>query len=159
MAGLAQPTDLRAHLRYPDDLFKVQRSILADYHVQNPTTFFNDSDNWDIPNNPNQSARTQPPYRLVISPTPGATPVYSLTSEYTPYGRSNLTAYLALDGGGTVNVTGRVKAASSLQSGRSNGTSTVGQTSGGNTLNISGVGQVIAVGWTWVVQATAATRS
>ena len=57
---------------------------------------------------------------------------------------SNLTAYLALDGGGTVNVTGRVKAASSLQSGRSNGTSTVGQTSGGNTLNISGVGQVIA---------------
>jgi len=90
------PDDLRAHLRYPDDLFKVQRSILADYHVQNPTTFFNDSDNWDIPNNPNQSARTQPPYRLVVSPTPGATPVYSLTSEYTPYGRSNLTAYLSV---------------------------------------------------------------
>ena len=90
------PAALIPHLRYPDDLFKVQRSILADYHVQDPTAFFNDNDAWDIPNNPSQPARTQPPYRLVVSPTPGGTPVYSLTSEYTPYGRQNLAAYLSV---------------------------------------------------------------
>jgi len=58
---------------------------------------------------------------------------------------SNLTAYVALDGGGTVNITGLVKAASPSQSGsRSNSTSTVGTSSVGNTLNVSGTGQVIS---------------
>jgi uncharacterized membrane protein (UPF0182 family) len=90
------PRDLLAHLRYPDDLFKVQRSILKDYHVLSPTTFFNDSDAWDLPNNPSVSAQQQPPYRLVVPPTPGAAPVYSLTSAYTPYDRQNLAAYLSV---------------------------------------------------------------
>jgi len=90
------PADLRAHFRYPGDLFKAQRSILAEYHVTDPTTFFNDSDTWDIPNNPSVAARQQPPYRLVVPPAPDGSPVYSLTSEYTPYDRQNLAAYLSV---------------------------------------------------------------
>ena len=32
---------LMAHVRYPEDLFKVQRTLLGTYHVDNPQTFYN----------------------------------------------------------------------------------------------------------------------
>ncbi|MCE9546032.1 MAG: tandem-95 repeat protein, partial [Planctomycetia bacterium] len=57
---------------------------------------------------------------------------------------ANLTAFVAVDGGGQLNVTGGVKAASALQSNRTNGISTVGQASSGNALNITGTGQLVA---------------
>ena len=54
--------ELLTHLRYPEDLFKVQRTLLANYHVQNPQTFYNGSDFWRIPDDP-----TRPPGRRVRS--------------------------------------------------------------------------------------------
>ena len=57
---------------------------------------------------------------------------------------ANLTAGLTVDGGGALDITGLVKAASSLQSNRSNATSTVGQTTSGNALVIDGQGRIIA---------------
>ena len=55
--GIVQPqsaitADLLAHLRYPEDLFKVQRELLAHYHVTDPQTFYNGSDFWQIPDDP-----------------------------------------------------------------------------------------------------------
>ena len=44
--------ELAAHLRYPEDLFKVQRALLAKYHVNDPVTFFSTSDFWDVPLDP-----------------------------------------------------------------------------------------------------------
>jgi uncharacterized membrane protein (UPF0182 family) len=58
--------DLAAHLRYPEDLFKVQRMLLAKYHVDDPVTFFSTSDFWDVPLDPNPTASSyQPPYYIV----------------------------------------------------------------------------------------------
>src|SRR4029077_272398 len=58
--------DLAAHLRYPEDLFKVQRSLLAKYHVNDPVTFFSTSDFWDVPLDPTPTASSyQPPYYIV----------------------------------------------------------------------------------------------
>src|SRR6201993_1582624 len=58
--------ELAEHLRYPEDLFKVQRMLLAKYHVNDPVTFFSTSDFWDVPLDPNPTASSyQPPYYIV----------------------------------------------------------------------------------------------
>ena len=59
--GLVQPEqdippDLLPHLRYPQDLFNVQRSLLTSYHVSDPGDFYNGSAFWKIPNDPTVAA-------------------------------------------------------------------------------------------------------
>lgn len=55
--------DLRAHLRYPEDLFNVQRELLTQYHVEDARGFFLREDFWDVPADPadavNRASRTQ----------------------------------------------------------------------------------------------------
>ena len=46
------PEDLLDHLRYPQDLFKVQRQILTNYHVTDPGTWYSNSNLWEVPNDP-----------------------------------------------------------------------------------------------------------
>ena len=48
----------RAHFRYPEDLFKVQRDLLTKYHVDTPGEFFSDGDFWDVPDRPAGAAGT-----------------------------------------------------------------------------------------------------
>lgn len=93
------PPDLLAHMRYPEDLFKVQRNILADYHVNDPTTFFGGNDRWQVPNDPEPGApagRLQPPYRLSVATKTGGKPVFSLTSVYTPLNKQNLASFISV---------------------------------------------------------------
>jgi len=92
------PTDLKQHMRYPEDLFKVQREILGAYHVQDPKTFYEGSDKWVVPQDPENHARNQPPYRLSVkTPSGGANPVFSLTSVFVPNKRQNLSAFISVD--------------------------------------------------------------
>ena len=42
------PADLQAHIRYPEDLFRVQTNMWGDYHITNPTDFYAGSDRWDV---------------------------------------------------------------------------------------------------------------
>jgi uncharacterized membrane protein (UPF0182 family) len=93
--------DLLSHVRYPADMFKVQRAILGTYHVTDPDTFYAASDAWTTPSDPVQAspAPLQPPYYLTMK-MPGATkPAFSLYSTYIPKSglnsRSILTGYLA----------------------------------------------------------------
>ncbi len=92
------PPDLAQHMRYPEDLFKVQRDILATYHVTDPKTFYDGSDKWLVPQDPENKARKQAPYRLSVR-MPGAppTPVFSLTSVFVPNKRQNLAAFISVD--------------------------------------------------------------
>ena len=57
---------LMEHLRYPEDMFKVQRHILATYHVTDPQDFFKGTDFWKVPEDPADPANKQPPYRLSV---------------------------------------------------------------------------------------------
>ncbi|HSE09203.1 MAG TPA: UPF0182 family protein [Nocardioidaceae bacterium] len=93
------PEDLQAHMRYPEDLFKVQRNILAQYHVTQPKTFYEGSDQWEIPEDPANQSQNQPPYRLSVRTPSGesAEPVFSLTSVYVPKNRQNLAAFISVD--------------------------------------------------------------
>jgi len=92
------PEELLTHMRYPEDLFKVQRNLLAEYHVTQPKTFYEGSDRWKVPEDPSNRARTQPPYRLSVkTPSGGTEPVFSLTSVYVPQNRQNLASFISVD--------------------------------------------------------------
>ena len=43
------PLSLRAHLRYPEDLFQHQAQLYRRYHITDAAVFFNREDVWDIP--------------------------------------------------------------------------------------------------------------
>src|SRR5207237_418206 len=48
------PTGLLAHLRYPEVLFKAQRQILAQYHVQQAEQFYGGQNFWAVPEDPSR---------------------------------------------------------------------------------------------------------
>lgn len=92
------PDELLEHLRYPEDLFKVQRYQLASYHVTEASDFYQGNDRWEVPEDPNQTNKLQPPYRLsVLTPGGGDAPNFSLTSIYTPYNKPNLAAFVSVN--------------------------------------------------------------
>ncbi|MGW3336029.1 UPF0182 family membrane protein [Streptomyces sp. NPDC001009] len=89
---------LMAHLRYPQDLFKVQRELLTRYHVTNAQTFLSGSEVWQVPNDPsNDSSDSVPPYYLSMKMPDQKQQVFSLTTTFTPNGRDNLSAFMAVD--------------------------------------------------------------
>lgn len=95
----AIPDELRDHLRYPEDLFKVQRYQLARYHVTNPSDWYQSNNRWEVPEDPYAQRTFQPPYRLFVDgPTvAGEEETFSLTSVYTPYRRENLASFVSVD--------------------------------------------------------------
>lgn len=99
-AKSAIPADLLAHLRYPQDMFKVQRELLTRYHVTNPAQFYSGSDAWQVPDDPtNKDNSAVPPYYLSMK-MPGAEAEgkkFSLTTTFTPNGRPNLGGFMAID--------------------------------------------------------------
>ncbi|MET7655065.1 MULTISPECIES: UPF0182 family protein [unclassified Streptomyces] len=90
--------DLMAHLRYPQDLFKVQRELLTRYHVKDATTFLSGSEVWQVPDDPsNKSGDAVPPYYLSMKMPDQKAQAFSLTTTFTPNGRDNLSAFMAVD--------------------------------------------------------------
>jgi uncharacterized membrane protein (UPF0182 family) len=83
----AMSEDLLAHVRYPSDLFKVQREVLGSYHVTDPGTFYSTEDTWVTPNDPvsDPNAPTlQPPYYLTMQMPGAESPAFSLYSTFIP---------------------------------------------------------------------------
>lgn len=98
--------ELMPHLRYPEDLFKVQREVLARYHVKDANTFYTGQDFWKIPREPTDQAtskeQAQPPYYLTLQMPGQEKPAFSLTSSFIPdSNRGNeasvLAGFLAVD--------------------------------------------------------------
>ncbi|MET8224903.1 UPF0182 family protein [Streptomyces sp. NPDC005301] len=92
------PQSLMDHLRYPQDLFKVQRELLTRYHVKDAQTFLSGSEVWQVPDDPtNKSGNAVPPYYLSMK-LPGETSqAFSLTTTLTPNGRDNLSAFMSVN--------------------------------------------------------------
>ena len=96
--------DLMSHLRYPEDMFKVQRSLLTSYHVDDAREFFSGQDFWNVPRDPTvRGAGTkpfQPPYYLTLQMPGQEAPAFSLMTTFIPGGNSDreiLTGFLAVD--------------------------------------------------------------
>ncbi|MFC9635776.1 UPF0182 family protein [Streptomyces mirabilis] len=89
---------LMDHLRYPQDLFKVQRELLTRYHVKDAQTFLSGSEVWQVPDDPtNKSGNAVPPYYLSMRMPDQQAQTFSLTTTFTPNGRDNLSAFVSVD--------------------------------------------------------------
>jgi uncharacterized protein len=113
--GVVQPKEaispeLLSHLRYPEDLFKVQREVLTRYHMTDANAWYQQSDLWEVPDDPTKSgsssttataqattsAGAEPPYYLSIKWPGNSGAVFSQTTVFVPKGRSNLASYLSV---------------------------------------------------------------
>jgi uncharacterized membrane protein (UPF0182 family) len=89
------PDDLKAHLRYPVDLFEIQAQVLCVYHVTEPDTFYSRGDNWEFPVEVygEQRVRVSPYY--VYMKTPGEERAeYLLILPLVPSGKDNMAGWL-----------------------------------------------------------------
>ncbi|GAA3870925.1 UPF0182 family protein [Streptomyces sedi] len=89
--------ELMDHLRYPQDLFKVQRELLQRYHVDNAGQFYSGSERWAVPDDPTHQGQTVPPYYLSMKMPDQDGQVFSLTTTFTPLNRDTLAAYMAVE--------------------------------------------------------------
>ncbi|MDR6620700.1 uncharacterized membrane protein (UPF0182 family) [Sinomonas atrocyanea] len=107
---------LISHVRYPEDLFKVQRELLTRYHVTDPGDFYKNNDVWSVPNDPTVKSGgvKQPPYYMTLQMPGQQTPSFQLTSSFIPQtveggsSREVMYGYLAADSnaGGKAGVKG-----------------------------------------------------
>ena len=94
-------TQLLDHIRYPEDLFRVQREILSAYHVKTAGAFYGGQDFWRVPRDPSTfggNAGAQPPYYLTLELPGSKKPTFSLTTPFVPRGgRENLSAFMVVN--------------------------------------------------------------
>ena len=98
------PEGLRAHFRYPEDLFTLQSDLYRTYHIPTPEAFYSRADAWQIPNdaaavaNDERLAENPPrmdPYYLLMR-LPGETQEeFVLIQPYLALERPNMIAWLA----------------------------------------------------------------
>ena len=94
--------DLMSHVRYPTDLFKVQRYALGVYHVDDAQSFYQRDNAWQTPNDPQLDTVLQPPYYLTMQMPGQNEPTYSMFTSFIPASegtasRNVLMGYLAVD--------------------------------------------------------------
>lgn len=99
----AMPEDLKRHIRYPQELFQIQASMFAVYHMTDPKIFYNKEDLWEIPA---QGDKAMEPYYTIMKlpreakdakggATADGKEEYILLLPFTPAKRDNLAAWLA----------------------------------------------------------------
>ena len=91
--------DLMAHVRYPQDLLKIQRVQLRKYHVTDPSSFYTGQDYWEVPKDPTHATQDAPTYYQSLAMPGQDDPSFSLTTTFIPTGtgREILRGFLAAD--------------------------------------------------------------
>jgi uncharacterized membrane protein (UPF0182 family) len=93
--------ELLEHIRYPEDMFRVQRDVLSSYHVQTASAFYGGQDFWRVPRDPSTfgaNAGSQPPYYMTLEMPGSDKPTFTLTTPFVPRGgRENLSAFAVVD--------------------------------------------------------------
>ena len=92
--------ELRQHMRYPEDMFKVQRELLARYHVSDPGVFFTNDAFWSVPGDPTapegRQELNQPPYYVVASDPETQESSFQLITPYRGLNREFLSAHMTV---------------------------------------------------------------
>jgi uncharacterized protein len=89
------PPDLRKHLRYPEDLFKIQTQVYSVYHMEKPQIFYNKEDLWEIPELSSGASTVQmSPYYTIMRLPQGKEEEFILMLPFTPGRKDNLSAWM-----------------------------------------------------------------
>ncbi len=92
----SMPEEFRKHIRYPKDLFRIQAEILSIYHMEEPRTFYNREDVWEIPQELFEEKRIEmEPYYVILKLPDSEKPEFLLMLPFVPKGRDNVIAWLA----------------------------------------------------------------
>lgn len=92
----AMPADLRSHLRYPEDIFRIQTSIYSVYHMNQPQSFYNKEDLWEIPSITASGGQQvmSPYYTIMRLPQEKAQEEFILMLPFSPARKTNLSAWM-----------------------------------------------------------------
>ncbi|MGE4054703.1 MAG: UPF0182 family protein [Vicinamibacterales bacterium] len=89
------PASLRSHVRYPQDIFAIQASVFATYHMTDPDVFYNREDQWEIPAlGEGNQARLMEPYYTIMRLQGEEDAEFIQMLPFTPRQRDNLAAWL-----------------------------------------------------------------
>lgn len=89
------PDSIRAHIRYPKSLFKLQADIYTKYHMKNVRVFYQDEDHWKIANEQYGTKEQQMDASYYVVHLPGEKTEEFITSiPFTPRKKQNMTAYM-----------------------------------------------------------------
>ncbi|MFH1104579.1 MAG: UPF0182 family protein, partial [Actinomycetota bacterium] len=100
------PAGLRDHLRYPEDLFRVQSDLYTRYHVDDSRVFFNNGDPWEIARDPSTTTpaalraefaadnRPMVPYYLLMELPTEDRLSYLVLQPFTAATRPNMVSFL-----------------------------------------------------------------
>lgn len=92
------PESLRAHLRYPEDKFRLQARVFATYQMNEPQEFYNKEDQWTIAQIPGASekeeAQTMEPYYTIMKLPGERQEEFILMLPFTPQRKDNLAAWM-----------------------------------------------------------------
>jgi uncharacterized membrane protein (UPF0182 family) len=92
----AMPPDLQTHIRYPEDLFRIQAQIFQAYHMEAADVFYNREDLWQSPREPADGGTTlMAPYYIVMRLPGEAQAEFFLMLPMVPSRRDNMIAWLA----------------------------------------------------------------
>ncbi len=87
------PEGIRSHLRYPEDLFKLQAEVYKTYHMSDPQVFYNKEDQWAIPGEAKGTAMA--PF-YVLMQLPGESKLsFILMQPFTPRNKDNMIGWMA----------------------------------------------------------------
>ncbi len=91
----AMPEDVKAHLRYSEDLFNIQTRIYTTYHMKTPEVFYNKEDLWEIPTEKYEASvvRVQP-YNVLFQLNGELSFVTMM--PFTPVNRDNMISWMAV---------------------------------------------------------------
>jgi hypothetical protein len=91
----AMPADLRAHLRYPEDLFRMQTEMYATYHMAEPDIFYHREDQWQRPELSRSGEQRDPFLRHIVMRLPEERRAeYIFMAPFTPRGKDNLASWM-----------------------------------------------------------------
>ena len=90
------PADLKKHIRYPKDLFKIQAGTYTKYHMEDVQVFYNQEDLWQLPDEMYGESREQmEPYYVIIKLPEEAREEFLLMLPFTPSNKDNMIGWLA----------------------------------------------------------------
>ena len=90
----SMPADLRAHIRYPDDLYRTQAGLYTTYHMDKPEDFYHREDQWQIPVVTREDGSV-PFMRHIVMRLPDESEAeFIYMAPFTPRGKDNLAAWM-----------------------------------------------------------------
>ena len=91
----AMPADMRAHMRYPTDLFRVQTQLYGTYHMDAAESFYHREDRWQIPAVGDEAADDRRFMRHIVMKLPEEKEAeFIYMAPFTPKGKDNLASWM-----------------------------------------------------------------